>query len=246
MKKIMLLSILFVSFGFVPHVLAQSGFVPLAPIPGLTQGVTADQAGLASFFNNLYKYLIGLAAALAVIMITWGGLEIAMNKDDVSKITDSKGRIYNAIFGLVLVLSPVLVFSIINPSILNLSLNLPPLDTKSTQTPTSANTSTTVTEKNNTDVGANVAQLQQQCRDKGGTPQTNSNVVGGTVTVTCDMSPPIQAGSQITPAQCANLPSPTMYTGYTCSTAPTSMTSFQQAGGYTCNDLVGGGLCLHK
>ena len=39
-----------------------SGFVALAPIPGLTQGVTADTTGLANFFNNLYKYVIGMAA----------------------------------------------------------------------------------------------------------------------------------------------------------------------------------------
>ena len=86
--------------------------------------------GLATFFNNLYKYLIGLAAALAVIMIIWGGLEYS-TQDSISKKSDGKQRIYDAIFGLVLVLSPVLVFSIINPSILNLSLNLKPLDTKS-------------------------------------------------------------------------------------------------------------------
>jgi hypothetical protein len=108
------------------------GFVPLAPIPDLTTGKIAAEAGLASFFNNLYKYLIGLAATLAVIQITWAGIEIAFNKEDVSKITDNKGKIYNALLGLVLVLAPVLVFTIINPSILNLSLNLPPLETKFT------------------------------------------------------------------------------------------------------------------
>jgi len=115
-----------------------SGFVPLAPIPGLTQGVVADSNGLANFLNNLYKYLIGLAAVIAIIQIIWAGIDIAFfHKDAVSAITDDKGKIYNAIFGLVLVLSPALVFSIINPSILNLSLNLPPLDT----TPRGVNTS---------------------------------------------------------------------------------------------------------
>jgi len=106
------------------------GFVPLAPITGLTDAATLNAAGsknLADFFNNLYKYAIGLAAALAVIQIIWAGLNIALHQDNVSSITDSKGKIYNAIFGLVLVLSPVLVFSIINPNILNLSLNLPEL-----------------------------------------------------------------------------------------------------------------------
>ncbi|MFZ2167764.1 MAG: hypothetical protein WAV50_02745 [Minisyncoccia bacterium] len=124
MKKAFLFSLL-AFVGFAPHVLAQ-GFVPIAPIPGLTQGVVANSAGLADFFNNLYKYLIGLAATLAVIQIIWAGLDIAFwHKDAVSAITEDKGKIYNALFGLVLVLSPVLVFSIINPSILNLSLNLP-------------------------------------------------------------------------------------------------------------------------
>ena len=136
MKKVALLSVFFLFLGLAPHVFAE-GFVPLAPIPGLTDSVTLNSASginantLANFFNNLYKFLIGLAAALAVIMITWEGLRIATNQDNVSIITDSKGKIYNAIFGLVLVLSPVLVFSIINPSILNLSLNLPALDTVS-------------------------------------------------------------------------------------------------------------------
>ena len=126
MKKIILLSFALLFVGFIPYAFAE-GFVPLVTIPGLTD-VQPTSGGLADFFNNLYKYLIGIAAILAVIMIIWGGLEIS-TQDSVSKNKDGKERIYNAIFGLVLVLSPVLVFSIINPSILNLSLNLPPLNT---------------------------------------------------------------------------------------------------------------------
>lgn len=131
MKKIFLAaSALSVFFSLAPEVFAQ-GFVPLAEIPGLTSRevtsvVNADS--LALFFNNLYKYAIGFAAALAVIEIIWGGLEIS-TKDSVSKNKDGKDRIQNAVFGLVLVLAPALVFSIINPAILNLSLNLPPLQT---------------------------------------------------------------------------------------------------------------------
>ena len=122
-----------------PTVLNQSssggstGFVALAPIFGLTDASSlsvAKSTNLASFFNNLYKYLIGLAAALAVIMIIWGGLEYS-TQDVPSAKQNGKDRILQAILGLVLVLSPVLVFSIINPSILNLSINLKPLDTRS-------------------------------------------------------------------------------------------------------------------
>jgi len=135
MKKTILFSIFVLILGFAPHVFAQ-GFVPLAPIPGLTDINPTSAIGantLAVFFNNLYKYLIGLAAVVAVIQIIWAGLEMAYyHRDSVSAITDDKGKIWNAILGLILVLSPALVFSIINPSILNLSVNLPALKTMTT------------------------------------------------------------------------------------------------------------------
>ncbi len=141
MKK----TLLFVGLGFValaglaPHAFAQ-GFVPLAPIPGLTDlspTSVINSDTLANFFNNLYKYLIGLAATLAVIEIIWAGLDISFfHKDAASAISTDKGRIYNAIFGLVLVLSPALVFYIINPRILDLSLDLPPISPLA-QTPAS-------------------------------------------------------------------------------------------------------------
>ena len=120
------------SFFAVASTALAQGFVPLAPIPGLTDPGTATSVinsdGFANFFNNLYKYVIGLAAALAVIMIIWGGLEIS-TQDSVSKQGAGRERITQAILGLILVLSPVLVFSIINPSILRLDIGIKPLDT---------------------------------------------------------------------------------------------------------------------
>ena len=105
-----------------------TGFTALAPIPGLTQGAVANSTGLAQFLNQLYIYIVGLAATLAVIEIIIGGLQIS-TQDSVSKKGEGKRRIEQALLGLVLVLSPALVFGIINPSILNLSVNIPPLKT---------------------------------------------------------------------------------------------------------------------
>ena len=192
---------------------ATSAFVPIAPIPGLTQGVTANQTGLANFFNNLYKYAIGLAAELAVIMIVWGGLEIS-TQDSISKQGAGREKIYNAIFGLVLVLSPVLVFSIINPAILNLSLNLPALKTASTppvQAPTLpgttsfTNVGTNVGSNNPVQVGDKIINLptpgntssitqyqaaitaaKTDCQNAGGTLTTSGNP-DNTVTLKCSI-----------------------------------------------------------
>ena len=131
------------------------GFTPLAAIPGLTDAQSARTAlnnggNFALFFNKLYIYLIGIAVILAVIMIVWGGLEYS-TQDSVSKKSDGKSKIYNALFGLVLVLSPVLVFTIINPEILKLNLNIPPLNTKwgSYVAPTTGGVPTTPTDTPN-------------------------------------------------------------------------------------------------
>lgn len=131
MKKILILAFVFATvLGLAPHVLAD-GFTALAPITGLTDSSSVTSVvsskNLASFFNNLYKFLIGIAGILAVIEIIWGGFEYS-TQDSISKKSDGKERITQALLGLVLVLSPYLVFSIINPSILNLSLNLPPIN----------------------------------------------------------------------------------------------------------------------
>ena len=125
--------LIFLLLPFAPHAFAQ-GFVPLAPIPGLTAQTTSvgSMDALSGFFNNLYKYLVGLGAAIAVVQIVWAGISIAMNRDSVSTVLAEKGKIRNAVLGLILVLSPALVFGIINPSILNLSLNLGPIQSAPT------------------------------------------------------------------------------------------------------------------
>lgn len=106
-----------------------SAFVPLAPIDGLTKEGVVDSKTLSDFLRNLYRFLVGIAATLAVIEIVIGGLQYA-TQDIPSQKSDGKQRIWNAIFGLILVLSPVLVFSLINPAILDLSIQLRELDTK--------------------------------------------------------------------------------------------------------------------
>ncbi|MBI2409917.1 hypothetical protein HYV30_02635 [Candidatus Kaiserbacteria bacterium] len=221
MKKIIIVAALFL-LSLAPHALAaESGFVALAPITGLTdQSTTAlvNSGDLSAFFNNLYKYLIGLAAILAIIQIMYGGIRIATNQDNVSLVTDMRGRIVQALFGLVLVLSPAIVFSIINPRILDLSIGLSPLDLPAPVSRSSDGTSTTTISAEDRTVreamggrvvwsftinnaaqtgrqatGAILDDKQQQCtRDTGGTgiilPDPQTG--GGAFAYVCQTCPP--------------------------------------------------------
>jgi hypothetical protein len=105
-----------------------SSFVPLATIPGLNDNITPTQQGIATFLNNLYTFAIGIAVILAVGMIIYGGVKYALSEVPSAK-GDGKRQITQALFGLVLVLAPALVFGIINPAILNLQVNFEALHT---------------------------------------------------------------------------------------------------------------------
>ncbi len=95
------------------------GFVPLTSIPGIADAGNAST--LPSFLNNVYKLAIGVAAVLAVLQIVRAGI-MYMGGDSVTEKKDAKNLITLSIGGLILVLSPVIVFSVINPKILNLEI----------------------------------------------------------------------------------------------------------------------------
>jgi hypothetical protein len=97
-----------------------SGFIPLTNIPILEQ--TGNSFSLDQFLNGLYKICIGIAAVLAVLQIMRAGI-MYMGGDSVTEKKEAKNLIAMAIGGLILVLSPVVVFSVINPEILSLKID---------------------------------------------------------------------------------------------------------------------------
>lgn len=96
------------------------GFVPLTNVPFLTD--TGNSFDLSQFLNNLYRLAIGVAAVIAVLQIMRAGI-MYMGGDSVTEKKEAKNLIGLSIAGLVLVLSPVVVFSVINPEILSLRIN---------------------------------------------------------------------------------------------------------------------------
>ncbi len=95
-------------------------FVPLTSIPGIESAGNADS--LPDFLNSLYRLAIGLAAVLAVLQIVRAGI-MYMGGDSVTEKKEAKSLIALSIGGLILILSPVVVFSVINPDILSLKIN---------------------------------------------------------------------------------------------------------------------------
>ncbi len=99
-------------------------FTPLTGLPGLTDVSSADAIG--DFLNVIYRLCVGIAATLAVLKIIQAGV-MYMRSDSITGHKEARDIIKTSLLGLVLVLSPAIVFGLIDPRILSLSLNTTPL-----------------------------------------------------------------------------------------------------------------------
>lgn len=96
------------------------GFIPLTDLPGLREA--ANSSTIPVFLNNVYKLCIGAAAVLAVLQIMRGGITYMLG-DSITEKKEARTLMLMSVVGLMLVLSPVIVFGLIDPRILSLQLN---------------------------------------------------------------------------------------------------------------------------
>lgn len=76
---------------------------------------------LGMFLAQAFQFGLAIAAALAVIMIVWGGVEIMLS-ESLFKKEDGKKKVWDAIWGLLLALVSWLILYTINPDILHFQL----------------------------------------------------------------------------------------------------------------------------
>lgn len=83
------------------------------PIPGFDRTFNLCQTaadgklechGIARYISAIYRWLIGIAAVLAVLAIAWGGVQWLISRGESGKIQEARKVIGNAIIGLLLAL----------------------------------------------------------------------------------------------------------------------------------------------
>ncbi len=89
--------------------------------PNAFAGFGTNTGNLSDFLSQAFQFGLAIAAALAVVMIVWGGVEIMLS-ESVFKKSEGKQRIQDAIWGLLLALFSWLILYTINPAILNFKL----------------------------------------------------------------------------------------------------------------------------
>jgi len=103
------------------------------PIPGLEEfstpeGAVVDNQTISRYLGVLYKFLVGIASLLAVIMIAYAGFLWLFASGAGEKVTKAKEIIMAAISGLVLILGSYLLLNFINPALVNLDFPTSPTE----------------------------------------------------------------------------------------------------------------------
>lgn len=109
---------------FVNTVRAQTDYTLLAPIP--IPDTSADEGAQTTaegYITGAFKLLIGIAGALAVVFIIYGGIQY-ISSDAFGKKSEAKNIIQNALWGFALAMSAWIILSTIDPSLTSLDLSL--------------------------------------------------------------------------------------------------------------------------
>ena len=138
--KILFIGLIFFALiGFVGQVSAQLEYTPLAPLPGI--GDDGPVPDLAGYLVAVFQLAIGIAAALAVIMITIGGIQY-MSTDSMFGKSEGKEKIKQALSGLLLAIAAWLILYTVNPDTLNFNFNPAPIDSIDPADPGNISTNT--------------------------------------------------------------------------------------------------------
>jgi hypothetical protein len=139
-KLIIIIALVFAIFGISDSAKAQlKDYNVLAPLPGTTKttcnnGTPGPCTDFTTYLPNMFYLIIGVAAGLAFVMITIGGITYATS-DALQTKEDGKRYVTNAVYGLLLVLASYIILFTINPEILKLDLVISSPQLQSTGNP---------------------------------------------------------------------------------------------------------------
>jgi len=118
-------------------------FAYVSLVPDSPLGAVANSLDLYSFLKTLYDWGVGIAVALSILFIIFGGIQY-MTTDSIFGKKGGKDRIVAALTGLLIALSSWLILNQINPGIFKNNLTLTGLGNLNT-TPLESGTPTNTT-----------------------------------------------------------------------------------------------------
>lgn len=101
----------------------EAAFTPEVPLPGVFEGKQdGDETLLAKYIRAVYIYFIWVVGVVAVVMVMYGGIRWVYAAGNPGQIKEARDIIDNAIVGIIIALSSVVLLNIINPKLTQLQL----------------------------------------------------------------------------------------------------------------------------
>ena len=131
MKKILFLTIFIILlFGIWQICFAIDLLLDYPDVPGAQK--LSEASDLPNIINYIYKFALLACGITAFVSILFGAIQYVTSAGDSSKAGDAKDRITQALWGILILLSAVLILRTINPDLVSLSLTLPETNTPAT------------------------------------------------------------------------------------------------------------------
>ncbi len=121
-KFLKILVILVIATYLAPNVVLALDYVPLVTLPGASEAGT-PLTNTGDYIKGAFNLAIGIAAALAIIMIVIGGIQY-MGTESIGGKGAGLKRIKDAVLGLLLALGSYVILLTINPSLVNFNVNI--------------------------------------------------------------------------------------------------------------------------
>ena len=102
---------------------ANQGYL-LEPLPG-TETAPGTSTSLSGYLQAVFAFGMSLAGIFAVLMIVIGGIQYITAYDNPGRAGSAKNTIWQALIGLLLVVSAWLILYTINPDLTKGELNIP-------------------------------------------------------------------------------------------------------------------------
>jgi hypothetical protein len=95
-------------------------------------GELVTKININQYINYVFKFMIGLAVFLSIVVIIYGGFEYMISEIPNVKV-GAKGRIWNAVLGLIAVLTSYLILQTIDPRLVQVNTTIPEIKLKDAQ-----------------------------------------------------------------------------------------------------------------
>ncbi len=95
----------------------------LAPLPIFGSVFNASGKSFGEYLSIMFTFFVSFAGVLAVVMLIFGGIQY-MSTDSLSGTESGRSKMYQAVFGLIIVLASYVILNTVNPNLVKFNFSI--------------------------------------------------------------------------------------------------------------------------